>query len=148
VVSPRPLITDVRVRARVNPCGICGAQKRTGHWNSNNIIIQCNVFMLIHNATVVCIALIRTETTWKARNATVWALLLRTREFPSSNFGVEAGYPDWKILWFSSVPPGECHNSTLKWGHDRFLPNHFHFIFRVASVHSTKKGSLNKLQVN
>jgi hypothetical protein len=30
VVSRRPLIAEARVRARVNPCGICGGQSGTG----------------------------------------------------------------------------------------------------------------------
>jgi hypothetical protein len=30
VVSHRPLNAEVRVRARVNPCGICGGQSGTG----------------------------------------------------------------------------------------------------------------------
>jgi hypothetical protein len=29
-VSRRPLIAEARVRARVNPCGICGGQSGTG----------------------------------------------------------------------------------------------------------------------
>jgi hypothetical protein len=32
-----------------------------------------------------------------------------------------------KFLWFSSIPPDECMDSTLKLGHDRFLPNPFQF---------------------
>jgi hypothetical protein len=31
VVSRRPLTAETRVRARVNPCGICGGQ--SGHWD-------------------------------------------------------------------------------------------------------------------
>jgi hypothetical protein len=34
-----------------------------------------------------------------------------------------------RFLYFSSVRPGECRDSTLKLGHDYFLPNNFHFIF-------------------
>jgi hypothetical protein len=30
--------------------------------------------------------------------------------------------------WFYSVPPGECHNSNLKLGHERFQPNPFQVI--------------------
>jgi hypothetical protein len=30
VVSRRPLTAEARVRARVNPCGICGGQSGTG----------------------------------------------------------------------------------------------------------------------
>jgi hypothetical protein len=30
VVSSRPLTTEARVHARVNPCGICGGQSGTG----------------------------------------------------------------------------------------------------------------------
>jgi hypothetical protein len=30
VVSRRPLTTEARVRARVNPCGICGGQMALG----------------------------------------------------------------------------------------------------------------------
>jgi hypothetical protein len=30
VVSHRPLNAEARVRARVNPCGICGGQSGTG----------------------------------------------------------------------------------------------------------------------
>jgi hypothetical protein len=32
------------------------------------------------------------------------------------------------ISWFSSVPPAECKDSTLKLGHDRFVPNPFQLI--------------------
>jgi hypothetical protein len=32
------------------------------------------------------------------------------------------------FAWFSSIRSGEYRGSTLKLGHDRFLPNHFRFI--------------------
>jgi hypothetical protein len=49
--------------------------------------------------------------------------------------------------WFSSVPPGECRDSILKLGHDRFLPNPFQFII-IHLQSSYWKVSLNKLQTN
>jgi hypothetical protein len=54
-------------------------------------------------------------------------LLLRILEVPGSILGPAIGYPDWGISWFSSVP-GECRDSILKLGNDRFLPNPFQFI--------------------
>jgi hypothetical protein len=38
------------------------------------------------------------------------------------------GYPDLGFPWFISVLPGEFRDSTLKLGHDLFLPNPFQFI--------------------
>jgi hypothetical protein len=35
------------------------------------------------------------------------------------------GYPE-VLRGFSQSPPGKCRDSTLKLGHDRFLPNFFH----------------------
>jgi hypothetical protein len=35
--------------------------------------------------------------------------------------------------WFSSVPPGECRDSILKLGNDRFLPNPLQFIIIYLS---------------
>jgi hypothetical protein len=32
-------------------------------------------------------------------------------------------------LWFSSVPSGECRDSTLKLGHNRFFPNILQFTY-------------------
>jgi hypothetical protein len=49
-------------------------------------------------------------------------LLLHIREFLASNLSPEIGYSDLVFLWFSSVPPGKCWDSTLRVGHDRFLP--------------------------
>jgi hypothetical protein len=40
---------------------------------------------------------------------------------PGLNLGLEIGYTDWEILWFSSVPPGKYLNVTLKLGHGRFF---------------------------
>jgi hypothetical protein len=49
--------------------------------------------------------------------------------------------PEDRLSWLSfsvsSVPPGECQDSALKFGHDRFLPNPFHFIILLAPFHST-----------
>jgi hypothetical protein len=55
-------------------------------------------------------------------------LLLLIRGFPSSDLGPETGCSDWGFLWFSSILPGECWDSTLKLGHSHFLPNPFQFI--------------------
>jgi hypothetical protein len=59
----------------------------------------------------------------------------------------------WGSSWFYSVPPDKCLDSTLKLGHDRFLPNPFQSIFHLAyhsTLHSlvTEKASLNKLPTN
>jgi hypothetical protein len=81
--------------------------------------------------------------------------LLRIREFPGSNFGPETGYPDWRFSWFSSVPSGKCCDSTLKLGHDSFLPRPFKYTIYVGPYHPfirlyinliTEKASLNKQQ--
>jgi hypothetical protein len=40
-------------------------------------------------------------------------LLLCIQEIPGSNLGLESGYPDCGFSWLSSVPPGECQDSTL-----------------------------------
>jgi hypothetical protein len=65
------------------------------------------------------------------------ALLLRIREVPRSNLGPETGYPNWGFSWFSSVPPGECRDRSLKLSHDRFLPNPFQFIIQLPHFHLT-----------
>jgi hypothetical protein len=45
---------------------------------------------------------------------------------------------DWlswlSFLWFYLVPPGECWDSTLKFVHDRFLPNPFQFIIYLSPL--------------
>jgi hypothetical protein len=63
-------------------------------------------------------------------------ILLRIREVPGLNLGQESGYPDWGFWWFSSVPTGQCRDSTLNLGH-RFLPNPFQFMFLASIFHST-----------
>jgi hypothetical protein len=74
-------------------------------------------------------------TDWQTRNE--WLTLLhRIRKVPGWNFGPETCYPNWGFLWFPSVPPGKCWYSTLKLGHDRFLPHPFYFIIHMSSFHS------------
>jgi hypothetical protein len=79
-------------------------------------------------------------------------LLLRIREVPGLNIDPETGYPECFRLFYS-VPPGDCRDSTLQLGHDRFLPHTFKFIItyhpfiRLFIVWVTKKASLNKLQI-
>jgi hypothetical protein len=42
VVSRRPLTAEARVRARVNPCGICGAQSGTGTgFSPSSSVLPC-----------------------------------------------------------------------------------------------------------
>jgi hypothetical protein len=61
--------------------------------------------------------------------------LLRIREVPGLNLGPETDYPVWSFSLFSSVPPGECRSSTLKSGHDRFLPYPFQFIINLSTIY-------------
>jgi hypothetical protein len=42
----------------------------------------------------------------------------------------------WCFSWFASFPPDECWDSTLKLGHDRFLPNPFQFTIQLSPFHS------------
>jgi hypothetical protein len=49
VVSRRPLTAEARVRARVNPCGICGGQSGTGTGSSPS----STVFPCQHHSTIV-----------------------------------------------------------------------------------------------
>jgi hypothetical protein len=42
-------------------------------------------------------------------------LLLRICKVSGSNLDLEIGYPAWGVLWFSSVTPGMCQDSTLNW---------------------------------
>jgi hypothetical protein len=42
VVSRLPLTAEVRVRARVNPCGICGGQSGIGtSFSSSSLVFPC-----------------------------------------------------------------------------------------------------------
>jgi hypothetical protein len=41
------------------------------------------------------------------------------------------------VSWFSSILPGKYRDTTLKLGHDRFLPNPLHFINHFSTFHST-----------
>jgi hypothetical protein len=60
-------------------------------------------------------------------------LLLHIREDPGSHLDPETGCPGFS--WFSSVPPGECQDYTLKFGHDHILPNSLQFIIHLSPFH-------------
>jgi hypothetical protein len=61
VISRRPLTAESRVRARVNPCGICGGQSGTG----TGFPPSSSVFPLsIYHSTVA----LQTHITWGMRN--------------------------------------------------------------------------------
>jgi hypothetical protein len=60
VVSRRPLTAMARVRARVNPCGICGRQSGTGTGLSPN----SSVFPCQYHST----AALQTHIIWGMRN--------------------------------------------------------------------------------
>jgi hypothetical protein len=47
----------------------------------------------------------------------------------------------------SPVNPGNCWDSTLKLGHDRFLPHPIQFIIHVSYFHSTKKAQVSEKSV-
>jgi hypothetical protein len=64
-------------------------------------------------------------------------LLLCIQEVLGSNLGPETGYPDCGFSWFSSVLTGKLWDSTLKLGHDPFLPHPFQFIIHLSPLHST-----------
>jgi hypothetical protein len=54
-----------------------------------------------------------------------------------SNLGPETGYPYRGFSWFFAVSPGECQDSTLKFGYDSSLPDPLQFIvihFSLSSV--------------
>jgi hypothetical protein len=60
VVSRRPLAVEARVRARVNPCGICGGQSGTGTGFSPSL----SVFPWQYHSTVA----LQTHIIWGMRN--------------------------------------------------------------------------------
>jgi hypothetical protein len=64
-------------------------------------------------------------------------LLLRIRKALDSNLGPETSYCDWESSWFSSASSGKCRKSTLKLGHDRFLPHDFQLIIHLSHLRST-----------
>jgi hypothetical protein len=62
--------------------------------------------------------------------------LLPIREVPGSNLGPGDRLYSLSFSQFSSVPPGECRDCTLKLGHDRFLSNPFQcMIIHLSSNH-------------
>jgi hypothetical protein len=58
-------------------------------------------------------------------------------EVPVSNLGLKTSYPDWGFPWFFSDSPGECRDSTLTLGDDRFLPNPFKFVIHLSPYYLT-----------
>jgi hypothetical protein len=60
VVSRRPLTAEARVRARVNPCGICGGQSGTG----TGFSFSFSVFPCQYHSTVA----VQTHIIWGMRN--------------------------------------------------------------------------------
>jgi hypothetical protein len=60
VVSSRPLTAEARVRARVNPCGICGGQSGTGAGFSPS----SSVFLCQYHSTVA----LQSNIIWGMRN--------------------------------------------------------------------------------
>jgi hypothetical protein len=75
-------------------------------------------------------------------------LLLRILEFPGSNLGLDTGYPDWGVSWFSPVPPGNCRDNTLKLVHNRFLRNLLQFIIHLSPFHPTLYRLKERLKIN
>jgi hypothetical protein len=72
---------------------------------------------------------------------TVWnvaverlTLLLRIREVPGSNTGTGDRKSSLSFSCFFSVPPVKFRESTLKLGHDRFLPNPLQFIITYHPI--------------
>jgi hypothetical protein len=54
----------------------------------------------------------------------------------SGVLGSEIGYPDWGFPWFSSVPPGEYLDITLKLGHMHFFSSLFQVTVHLSLFHS------------
>jgi hypothetical protein len=60
VVSRRPLTAEARVRARVNPCGICGGQSGTrAGFSPSSSVFSCQ-----YHSTVA----LQTHIIWGMRN--------------------------------------------------------------------------------
>jgi hypothetical protein len=60
VVSRRPLTAEARVRALVNPCGICGGESGTG----TGFPPSSSVFACLYNST----GALETHIIWGMRN--------------------------------------------------------------------------------
>jgi hypothetical protein len=62
-------------------------------------------------------------------------LVLRIREALGSDLFPETNYPDQDFLWFLSVSPEDCGDSTFNFGHGHFLPHSFQFIINLSHFH-------------
>jgi hypothetical protein len=71
-------------------------------------------------------------------------------EVTGSNLGPGDWLPWMRLLWFSSVSPHKCWDSTLKLDHDHFLLSPYQFIIHLSPLHlmlyilSYWKASLSK----
>jgi hypothetical protein len=128
-VSRRPLTAEAPVRARVSPCGICGGQ--SGTWTSFSP--SSSVFLCQYHSTVAL------HTQWPITGRRGWVVSTPASYSggPRFNSWSGAGYPDCGFFVFSSVPPGNCWDSTFTLGQYRFLPHPFQFIIHLSSFHST-----------
>jgi hypothetical protein len=91
-------------------------------------LVASSIARFIFNQLYIYIC--RTLAYTKTQNVFVeWLTLLSLiQEVPGSNLGLGTGYSDRGFSWFLPVPPGKCWDSTtLKLGHDHFLPNRFQF---------------------
>jgi hypothetical protein len=67
-------------------------------------------------------------------------LLICIREVLVQISAPKTGYHDRGFSWYTSVPPGECRDSSFKLGHNRFLTNPLQFIIiHLSSYHSHYK---------
>jgi hypothetical protein len=54
VVSRRPLTAEARIRARVNPCGICGGQSGTGAgFSPSSSVFPCQYHYTVALQTLI-----------------------------------------------------------------------------------------------
>lgn len=55
------------------------------------------------------------EHNYRASWPRLWCFLTYIRKVPNSNLGQITDHMDWGFLWFSSISPHKCRDSSLKW---------------------------------